>query len=57
MPFKTNGLTRVLLVLSILFLSSSLFAQQTITGKVIGGADNQPVPFDLTRDSLLSEET
>ncbi|HEV3413437.1 MAG TPA: SusC/RagA family TonB-linked outer membrane protein [Puia sp.] len=38
-------MTRVLLVLSILFLSSSLFAQQTITGKVIGGADNQPVPF------------
>jgi TonB-linked SusC/RagA family outer membrane protein len=45
MPFKTNGLTRVFLVLSSLFLSFNLFAQQTVTGKVIGGTDNQPVPF------------
>jgi TonB-dependent starch-binding outer membrane protein SusC len=45
MPFKTSGLTRVYLVLTLLLLSSSLFAQITITGKVIGSADKSPVPF------------
>lgn len=45
MPFKTSGLTRVYLVLTLLLLSSSLFAQTTITGKVIGSADKSPVPF------------
>ncbi|HET6256956.1 MAG TPA: TonB-dependent receptor [Puia sp.] len=45
MPFKTSGLTRVYLVLSFLLLSSSLFAQTTVTGKVIGSADKNPVPF------------
>src|SRR5579863_3501481 len=45
MPFKTSGLTRVYLVLSLLLLSSSLFAQTTFTGKIIGSADKQPVPF------------
>jgi TonB-linked SusC/RagA family outer membrane protein len=45
MPFKTSGLTRGYLVLALLLLSSSLFAQTTITGKVIGSTDKQPVPF------------
>jgi TonB-linked SusC/RagA family outer membrane protein len=45
MPFKTSGLTRVYLVLALLLLSSSLFAQETVTGKVIGSSDKQPVPF------------
>jgi len=45
MPFKTSGLTRVYLVLSLLLLSSSLFAQTTFTGKIIGSSDKQPVPF------------
>src|SRR5580693_9032614 len=46
MPFKTNGFARLGLVLSfLLLLSFGLFAQQTITGKVIGSADKQPVPF------------
>jgi TonB-dependent starch-binding outer membrane protein SusC len=45
MPFKTSGLTRLYLVLSFLLLSSSLFAQTTVTGKVIGSSDKQPVPF------------
>lgn len=45
MPFKTSGLTRVYLVLSLLLLSSSLFAQTTVTGKVIGSTDKQPVPY------------
>jgi TonB-dependent starch-binding outer membrane protein SusC len=45
MPFKTSGLTRTYLVLSFLLLSSSLFAQTTVTGKVIGSTDKQPVPF------------
>ena len=45
MPFKTSGLTRGYLVLSLLLLSSSLFAQTTVTGKVIGSSDKQPVPF------------
>ncbi|HTR31689.1 MAG TPA: SusC/RagA family TonB-linked outer membrane protein, partial [Puia sp.] len=45
MPFKTSGLTRLSLVLSLLLLSSSLFAQTTVTGKVIGSTDKNPVPF------------
>jgi len=45
MPFKTSGLTRLSLVLSLLLLTSSLFAQTTFTGKVIGSSDKQPVPF------------
>jgi TonB-linked SusC/RagA family outer membrane protein len=46
MPFKTNGFARFGLVMSLLlFLSFGLFAQETVTGKVIGSADKQPVPF------------
>ena len=46
MPFKTNGFARFGLVMTfLLFLSSGLFAQETVTGKVIGSADKQPVPF------------
>jgi len=45
MPFKTSDFARLGLVLSVLLLSSSLFAQQTITGKIIGSSDKQPVPF------------
>src|SRR5580692_738332 len=45
MPFKTSGLTRGYLVLSLLLLTSSLFAQTTFTGKVTGSTDKQPVPF------------
>jgi TonB-linked SusC/RagA family outer membrane protein len=45
MPFKTSGLTRGYLVLSLLLLSSSLFAQTTFTGKIVGSSDKQPVPF------------
>jgi TonB-linked SusC/RagA family outer membrane protein len=46
MPFKTSGFARLGLVLSLLLLLSfGLFAQQTITGKVIGSLDKQPVPF------------
>jgi TonB-linked SusC/RagA family outer membrane protein len=44
MPFQTNGACKGygLTVLTLL-LSCSLFAQKTITGRVIGKADNQPV--------------
>lgn len=46
MPFKTSGLTRIGLVLAFLLLSSSLlFAQTTVTGKIIGSSDKQPVPY------------
>jgi TonB-dependent starch-binding outer membrane protein SusC len=45
MPFKTSGLTRAYLVLSLLLLSPCLFAQTTFTGKIIGNSDKQPVPF------------
>ncbi len=46
MPFKTSRFARQCLVLlSFLLLSFSLFAQQTVTGKVIGSSDKQPVPF------------
>jgi TonB-dependent starch-binding outer membrane protein SusC len=44
MPFQTNGACKGygLTVLALL-LSFSLFAQKTITGRVIGKTDNQPV--------------
>ena len=44
MPFQTNGACKGygLTVLTLL-LSCSLFAQKTITGRVIGKTDNQPV--------------
>src|SRR3984957_579450 len=44
MPFQTNGACKGygLTVLALL-LSCSLFAQKTITGRVIGKTDNQPV--------------
>src|ERR1700744_2611878 len=46
MPFKTNGFTRLGLVMTLLLLLSfGLFAQQTVTGKIIGSADKQPIPF------------
>jgi len=45
MPFKTSGFAGFSLVLSFLLLSFGLFAQQTVTGKIIGSADKQPVPF------------
>ena len=45
MPFKTSRFARLGLVLSFLLLSFSLFAQQTVTGKIIGSTDKQPVPF------------
>lgn len=44
MPFKTNGACKGLsLALFALLLSFSVFAQKTVTGRVIGKADNQPI--------------
>lgn len=44
MPFKTNGACKGhCLAVLLLLLSCSLFAQKTITGRVIGKTDNQPV--------------
>jgi TonB-linked SusC/RagA family outer membrane protein len=44
MPFKTNGACKgCSLALFALLLSFSVYAQRTITGRVIGKADNQPV--------------
>lgn len=44
MPSKTNGACKSYgLVVFALLLSCSLFAQKTITGRVIGKTDNQPV--------------
>lgn len=43
MPFKTNALLKVCAVACLLLFSFSLFAQKTITGKVISNADKQPV--------------
>ena len=44
MPFKTNGACKGLsLALFALLLSFSVYAQKTVTGRVIGKADNQPL--------------
>ncbi len=44
MPFKTNGACKgyVLLVFG-LFLGISVFAQKTVTGRITGRGDNQPI--------------
>lgn len=44
MPSKTNGACKgVCLAVFALLLSCSLYAQKTITGRVVGKTDNQPV--------------
>ncbi len=44
MPFKTNGACKGCgLALFAILLSFSVFAQKTVTGRVIGKSDNQPV--------------
>jgi TonB-dependent starch-binding outer membrane protein SusC len=44
MPFKTNGACKGCgLALFAILLSFSVFAQKTVTGRVIGKTDNQPV--------------
>lgn len=44
MPFKTNEPGRYGLVLLCLLLSCSLFAQKTVTGRIVNNADKQPIP-------------
>src|SRR5882724_2357033 len=43
MPFKTNVLASWFCTVLFLFLSSSLLAQKSVTGKVISNADKQPI--------------
>src|SRR5258708_5747701 len=43
MPFKTNASLKVCLLACLSLLSFSLFAQKTITGKVVSNADKQPI--------------
>jgi TonB-linked SusC/RagA family outer membrane protein len=43
MPFKTNASLKVCLLACLSLFSFSLFAQQTITGRIIGSADKQPL--------------
>ena len=43
MPFKTNVLLKVCLLVCLSLFHFSLFAQKTITGKVIGNTDKQPI--------------
>ncbi len=43
MPFKTNVLARYTCVLLSLLLSSSIFAQKAVTGRVTSNADKQPI--------------
>ena len=43
MPFKTNALLKVCLLACLSLFSFSLFAQKTITGKVVSNADKQPI--------------
>jgi hypothetical protein len=42
MPFKTNALACCCAVV-LLFVSTSLLAQKTVTGRVTSNADKQPV--------------
>ncbi|MBS1606319.1 MAG: TonB-dependent receptor [Bacteroidetes bacterium] len=44
MPFKTNALWRGCVFLLCLLLSTPLFAQKTVTGKILSKGDNQPIP-------------
>src|SRR5882724_2053002 len=43
MPFKTNVLASWFCTVLFLFLSSSLLAQKSVTGRVISNADKQPI--------------
>jgi TonB-dependent starch-binding outer membrane protein SusC len=43
MSFQPSAATRVFLSLFLLFLSSSLFAQKTVIGKISSSANNEPV--------------
>jgi len=43
MPFKTNASRKVCLLVCLTFFSFSLFAQKTVTGRVISNADKQPL--------------
>ncbi len=43
MPFKTNTLLKVCLLACLSLLSFNLFAQKTVTGRIIGNTDKQPV--------------
>jgi len=44
MPFKTNALARVgYLACMLLLFNCSLFAQKTVTGRIINNADKQPI--------------
>ncbi|HTI08420.1 MAG TPA: TonB-dependent receptor [Puia sp.] len=43
MPFKTNALLKVCLLACLSLLHFSLFAQKTVTGRVIGNTDKQPI--------------
>ncbi|HVS98135.1 MAG TPA: TonB-dependent receptor [Puia sp.] len=44
MSFKTNALARYLACSLLLFLSTGVLAQKTVTGRVISGTDKSPVP-------------
>ena len=43
MPFKTNALLKACLLVCLSLLSFSLFAQKTITGRILGSSDKQPI--------------
>jgi TonB-linked SusC/RagA family outer membrane protein len=43
MPFKTNSILRVYLLVCLVLSSSCLFAQKKVSGKIISGADKQPL--------------
>src|SRR5882757_5587277 len=43
MPFKTNALLKACLLACLTLSSFSLFAQKTITGRIIGNTDKQPI--------------
>ena len=43
MPFKTNALTRGYWCILLTFLSTGVFAQKTVTGKILSNTDKQPV--------------
>jgi TonB-linked SusC/RagA family outer membrane protein len=43
MPFKTNASLKACLWVCLTFLSFSLFAQKTITGRILSNSDKQPV--------------
>ncbi len=44
MPFKTNALRRSYCCILFFLISTGLFAQKTVTGKITSSADKQPIP-------------